>query len=285
MEPRRTLSESPASGRPLVVFATLWSLRQYPTRGREWSWARKFQAIRDARCDGVFSPPIPALEERGNLRYLAVTSLDDAAQVAPALEAAKRLGALGIDIQLGDYDSPVAEMVRLARRIDEVAGDLQLPYAIETHRDTFTETPEATLALARGYLAATGKVLPLCLDHSHFAVVRHLAPAAFWERLKEPAELLDAAVQFHLRPFNGHHCQIPVLTHAGRRTPEYLAWRVYAARLFEHLQRQPSSAPVWVVPELGHAAPSYGLTGFGDTWRDVLTVVKDLRQLWRNPTA
>jgi hypothetical protein len=42
--------------------------------------------------------------------------------------------------------------------------------------------------------------------------------------------------------------------------------------------------PVWVVPELGHAAPSYGLTGFGDTWRDVLTVVKDLRQLWRNPS-
>lgn len=153
--------------------------------------------------------------------------------------------------------------VRLARRIDEVAGDLELPYAIETHRDTFTETPESTLALARGFRAATGKVLPLCLDHSHFAVVRHLAPAVFWDRLKEPAESLDAAVQFHLRPFNGHHCQIPVLTPAGRRTPEYLAWRTYAARLFEHLQRQPSSAPVWVVPELGHAAPSYGLTGFG----------------------
>lgn len=285
MKARRQPAPGSKGGRELLIFATLWSLRQYPSRSREWSWSKKFEAIRAARCDGVFSPPIPALEERGDLRYLAVTSLDDAAKVAPSLEAARKLGALGVDIQLGDYDSPVEDMVKLARRIDEVASELGLPYAIETHRDTFTETPEATLALARGFLAATGKVLPLCLDHSHFAVVRHLAPGVFWERLKEPAVLLEAAAQFHLRPFNGHHCQIPVLSASGRRTPEYLAWRAYAASLFGYLQQQATKQPVWVVPELGHAAPSYGLTGFGDTWSDVLTVVRDLRQLWRAPGA
>ena len=72
---------SPASRRPLWLFATLWSLRQYPTRSREWSWGRKFGAIRAAGFDGVFSPPLPALEERGGLRYLAVTSVDSAAGV------------------------------------------------------------------------------------------------------------------------------------------------------------------------------------------------------------
>ena len=126
--------------RPLWLFGTLWSLRQYPTLRREWPWARKLAAIRAAGFDGVFSPPMPVLAERGALRYLAVTSLDRASQVAPALQAAHALGALAIDIQLGDYDTPAAAAVKLAVRIRAVARELGLPFAIETHRDTFTET-------------------------------------------------------------------------------------------------------------------------------------------------
>lgn len=272
-------SQCPA--RELWLFATLWSLRQYPTKAREWSWAKKFAAIRAAGFDGVFSPPLPALRERGGLRYLAVTSLDAPAKVEPALRVAKELGALAIDVQLGDYDSRVADMVKLAVRIRDVARELALPFAIETHRDTFTETPEATLALFRGYRQKTGAPLPLCLDHSHFAVVRHLARETFWERLREPVELLAAATQFHLRPFNGHHCQIPVLDAAGRRTPEYRDWQRYAAALLTHLRSQPASDPVLAVPELGHAAPAYGLSCFGDTWRDAQAVARDLRRQWR----
>jgi len=242
---------------------------------------KKFSAIRDAGFDGVFSPPIPAIRERGDLRYLAVTSLSEAAKVAPALGTAKELGALAIDIQLGDYDSPVREMIDLAVRIRDVARDLALPFAIETHRDTFTETPEATLALARGYRKRTRENLPLCLDHSHFAVVRHLAPDTYWERLRVPEELLEAATQFHLRPFNGHHCQIPVLDAAGRRTSEYRAWRRYAASLLAHLWAQPSTEPVLAVPELGNASPAYGLSCFEDTWLDAQAVARDLRREWR----
>lgn len=267
--------------RPLWLFATLWSLRKYPTVAREWSWARKFAAIRAAGFDGVFSPPMPALAERGSLRYLSVTSVDAKAKVAPAFQSAKDLGALAIDVQLGDYDTPVAEAVKLAVHIRSVARDLDLPFAIETHRDTYTETPEATVALCRGYRAATGEVLPLCLDHSHFAVVRHLAAGTFWDRLSEPAELLAAATQFHLRPFNGHHCQIPVLTATGRRTPEYRDWQVYSTALLTYLRNQKTTTPVLAVPELGHAAPPYGLSCFGDTWLDAQAVARDLRQQWR----
>jgi hypothetical protein len=272
---------SPSGERPLWLFATLWSLRRYPTPRREWTWERKFASIRTAGFDGVFSPPRPELAERGPLRYLAVTSLGSQRKVTPALRAAKALGAVAIDVQLGDYDTPLADAVRLAQRIRAVARELNLPFAIENHRDTFTETPEATLALARGYRAATGETLPLCLDHSHFAVVRHLAPGTFWERLRRPAQLLAAATQFHLRPFNGHHCQIPVLDASGRRTPEYRDWQAYSAALLAHLRHQKTTAPVLAVPELGHAAPAYGLTGFGDTWRDACTVARDLRRQWR----
>ncbi|MCW5550407.1 MAG: hypothetical protein KIT44_15700 [Opitutaceae bacterium] len=116
--------------RPLWIFASLWSLRQYPTRHREWSWDKKFDAIRHAGFTGIFSPPIPALASRGDLRYLAVTSLDTPSKVKPALTAAAELGALAIDIQLGDYDTPLAEAVKLAVHIRRVAGDLNLPFAI-----------------------------------------------------------------------------------------------------------------------------------------------------------
>ena len=213
----------PGPKRPLHLFATMWSLRQYPSAEKEWTWARKFAAIRAAGFDGVFSPPIPAVAERGALQYLAVTSLGAGSNCAAPFAAARDLGAVAMDVQLCDYDTPLSEAVTVAKRISAAARAHGLPFAIETHRDTFTETPEATTALARAYAADTRKTLPLCLDHSHFAVVRHLPPGQLWARLREPKPLLRAAVQFHLRPFNGHHCQLPALTPGGKRTPEYLA--------------------------------------------------------------
>ena len=91
---------------------------------------------------------------------------------------------------------------------------------------------------------------------------------------------LTGAVVTLLRPFNGHHCQIPVLNAAGRRTPEYRDWLVYSAALLAHLRAQDTTEPVLAVPELGHAAPAYGLSCFGDTWRDAQAVARDLRQQW-----
>lgn len=270
----------PKSKRPLQLFATMWSLRQYPSAEREWAWSKKFAAIRAAGFDGVFSPPIPAIAGRGGLKYLAVTSLGTESDCTAPFAAARDLGAVAMDVQLCDYDTPLPEAVGVAKRIMAAARAHGLPCAIETHRDTFTETPEATQALARAYRVATGKTLPLCLDHSHFAVVRHLRPGQLWTRLREPAELLRAATQFHLRPFNGHHCQLPALTPGGQRTPEYVDWLGYVAELFAHEQRRRTSRPALVVVEMGHAAPAYRLSGFPDTWRDVRRVAADLRALW-----
>jgi hypothetical protein len=270
------------SARPLWLFGTLWSLRQYPTAQREWTWERKFRAIRDAGFDGVLSPPRPELTRRGDLRYLAVTSLSPGMDIVKPFRAAKDLGAVAIDVQLGDYDSPLAEMVELARTLAAVSRDVGLPFAIETHRrhlygDARSDgCPGACLPTPDPIQG-----LPLCLDHSHFAIVRHLAPGTYWERLREPEELLAAAAQFHLRPFNGHHCQIPVLDARGRRTPEYRDWLGYAGSLLHHLRAQPTAEPVLAVPEIGHAAPSYGLSCFSDTWADVCAVERDLRALWR----
>ena len=280
---KTTVRRRSGSARSLRLFASLWSLRQYPSKAREWSWKRKFAAIRAVGVDGVFSPPIPALAERGDLEYLAVTSVGVDTQMDQAFTLAKQLGAIAIDVQLGDFDTPLADAVTLAGKVRAAANAHALPFAIETHRDTFTETPEATVALARGYAKAVGEKLPLCLDHSHFAVVRHLPGADLWTRLREPAELLAEATQFHLRPFNGHHCQVPALTPGGRRTPEYLDWLSYVDGLFAYEQARPTTEPMLVVVELGNAAPTgYRLSGFPDTWRDVIAVTADLRRRWEN---
>ncbi len=267
--------------RPLFLYASLWTLRQYPTRALEWSWRKKFAAIRAAGFDGVFSPPIPQLADRGPLRYLAVTSLGIDSDCAAPFAAARALGAEAMDVQLCDYDTPLRSAVAVAKKVRAASLTHGVPFALETHRDTFTETPESTLALARAHRDATGETLPLCLDHSHFAVVRHLAPDQLWARLREPASLLAAATQFHLRPFNGHHAQLPALTPAGARTPEYRAWLRYAAALLAHERARPSGEPLTIVVELGHAAPAYRLSSFPDTWRDARTVAADLRRLWR----
>lgn len=268
--------------RPLHLYASLWTLRQYPTPAREWSWEKKFAAIRAAGFDGVFSPPIPQLADRGPLRYLAVTSLGTKSDCAAPFAAAHALGAEAIDVQLGDYNTPLRSAVAVAKKILTASLAHQLPFAIETHRDTFTETPESTLALARAYRAATGETLPLCLDHSHFSVVRHLPPDQLWPRLREPSALLKAATQFHLRPFNGHHAQLPALTAVGRRTTEYRHWLDYAAALLAHECARATAEPLPIVVELGHAAPAYRLASFPDTWRDARAVATDLRRLWRD---
>jgi hypothetical protein len=231
-----------------------------------------------AGFDGVFAAPIPAVRERGKLKYLAVTSLGVDSDVLTPLRAAKELGAVAIDVQLCDYDTPLADALAVALKIRQAARDVDLPFAIETHRDTFTELPETTLALFNAYGEKTGEEMPCCLDHSHFAVIRHLAPP-YWPRLREPSALIAAAKQYHLRPFNGHHCQIPVLNHAGRRTPEYRSWLEYAAEILAAAQAQPTREPILAVPEIGNAAPAYGLSCFPDTWKDVLVLARDLRRV------
>ncbi len=277
MKPR---PESPK--RSLHLFATLWSFRQYPTKAREWSWRKKFAAIREAGFEGVFSPPIPPIAERGDLQYLAVTSLGPGSDCLTPFAAAKALGAVQIDIQIGDYDSSLAQMVTVAKRLRAASRRHELPFAVETHRDTFTETPEQTVALARAYRRATGETLPLCLDHSHFAVVRHIGVGQLWARLREPESLLRAATQFHLRPFNGHHNLIPALTPTGRRTLEYVDWLGYVTELFAAERERRTTEPVRVVIEIGHQAPAYRLSCFPDTWRDVRRVAADLRAIWKN---
>jgi hypothetical protein len=110
-------------------------------------------------------------------------------------------------------------------------------------------------------------------------VVRHLA-APYWPKLNERPDIIASCTQFHLRPFTGHHCQIPVTFDGVRRTPEYEAWGEYVRELFKALKAGSTAADIYVVPELGNTAPAYGLSCFPDVWVDTQVAGADLRRWW-----
>ncbi len=95
----------------LCLCATVWSLRQYPSEEKEWSWPRKFSAIEEAGFDGLMSPPLEELKERGDLVYWAITSLGVGHDPRPFFEQATELGAAGATVQPCDVDTPLEECV------------------------------------------------------------------------------------------------------------------------------------------------------------------------------
>ncbi|MCF7689303.1 MAG: hypothetical protein K9M98_00865 [Cephaloticoccus sp.] len=263
----------------LHIYATAWSLREYPTPANEWSWARKFDAIRAAGFTGIMSPPREELRARGDLDYWAMGSLGVEHDPAPYFAQVKALGATHATIQPCDVETPLADAITAVVGILAAAKKAGMPTTIESHRNTFTETPERMWALYDGYREKTGEVMPVCFDHSHFAVVRHMA-APYWPKLNERPEIMRECPRFHMRPFNGHHCQIPATFDGTRRTPEYELWSDYAKSLITFLQNQSACADIHMVPELGNAAPAYGLSCFPDIWQDAQVVGADLRRWW-----
>lgn len=264
------------------LFATLWSLRDYPTRENTWGWQQKYQEIRDAGFDGFMSPfsgevapPVSFLHDRDGLDYLAITSLSAKDQILPAVQDALQFSPVALIVQLCDHDTPLSQSLELMVALVEECHRFGLPVSIETHRDTCTETPEKTWALAEAYRVHTGSLPPLCFDFSHFAVVKHMAPP-YWNRFKRWHDLIQAASYFHLRPFNGHHCQIPATVDGRQRSPEYLAWLEFAEIFFDFRCRA-EGLPAWIVVEMGNTM--YNLSGFPDVWNDARLVLHDLKAL------
>lgn len=268
----------------LRVFATAWSLREYPTKETEWSWEKKFAAIAAEGFDGVMSPPRSELAERGALDYWAMGSLGVGDDPAVFFDKAIGLGASHATIQICDVDTQLEDALRVVESVMAAARKAGISATIETHRDTFTETPERTWAICDAYERRTGEPLPVCFDHSHFAVVRHFS-APYWPKLNERPDVMGRCGRMHLRPFNGHHCQIPATRDGKEPAPEYLPWGDYIDAMFAWVQAHSTETDLVVCPELGNAAPAYGLSCFPDIWVDAQYVGSDLRRRWQKAAA
>ncbi len=267
--------------------AKLWTLMGHPTGGPEWSLEQKLRAIREAGFDGVCWAPSAELTRRTRelgLSFVGGMSSGRAAEFPDLLRALKEAGALHVNVQLADDDTPTAQAVGLAVLLMQEGRRLGLQPAVEVHRDTCTETPEKAYALADAYEQVTGELLPMTWDFSHLAVVKHLHPEHFISRLLVRPDLVRRAQQFHLRPFNGHHCQIPVTDGRGRLTAEVRDWLPFArAVLACWLEgNRDSGREILVCPELGPVAGGYNLSTLPSSWDDACVLRGEIDALWRD---
>lgn len=273
--------------RPRIVFvANLWTLAGHPSPRREWSLTRKVRAVARAGFDAVTAPAtveLGAMCRANALRHMGFFSSGDPREFPRLLAAQRAAGAELVNVQLGDDSTPVAQGKRLVHALLREAGRQKIYASIEVHRDTATETPEKTYAIADAYHRVTGKMLPLTWDHSHFAVVKHLKPFLFGEILLRRADLIQAARIFHLRPFNGQHAQVPVMGSCGRLTPEFRTWLDFAEALLRLWLAGPRpGGELWVVPEIGPVGiHGYNLSVMEPSWEQSIRCRQELARIWR----
>lgn len=261
----------------------------HPSAKREWSLDKKLRAIKEAGFDGVCWAGSKELHEGctcHGLIFVGGMSSADIKAFPRLLGDLKKFGAKNVNVQLGDEDTLTPEALKMALALNREGERLGLLPAIELHRDTCTETPEKSYALADAYKKATGQMMEISWDFSHFAVVKHLAPGNFIERLLIRPDLIQRAQQFHFRPFNGHHAQIPITDRKGNLTPEFKDWLPFAEALLRCwlAGNKDSEWEIFVCPELGPIVGGYALSTFPNSWEDAKIVRGEIARLWKKVT-
>jgi sugar phosphate isomerase/epimerase len=267
--------------------ANLWTFFDYPASGCEWSLEEKLRAIKAAGFDGVCWAGSPELREgcrRHGLIFVGGMASSTAADFPRLLAEQKESGARHVNVQLGGDDMLTPEALELALNLLREGEKLGLEPAIETHRGTCTETPEKTYALADAYEKATGKLLPLSVDFSHHAVVKHLTPDRFVARLLSRRDLVQRAQQFHFRPFNGHHAQVPITDGKGGLTPEVKDWLPFAEAVLRcwYDGNRNTGREILICPELGPVVGGYALSTFPNSWEDAKVLRTEIERLWQS---
>ncbi len=284
-EPVGLTSDMGQSSTPEIHFiANLWTLVEHPSSECEWTLEEKLKAVKAAGFQGVNHPGTPELKELLDQHELGFSGLFDAndpAEFAALIKAQVDCGSTTINVQLCDHDTPLEEAVEKTVLLMEEDERQDANTHLEMHRDTCTETPEKAYAIADGYRKATGKILRMNMDHSHPAIIKHLRPAEFVERLLDRPELLQNGNLLHCRPFNGHHCQVPVTDGQGALSVEFRDYLPFVEAAFTcWLQGPRPHNELWVVPELGPVASGYGISTWPPVWEDCIVAKDELQAVW-----
>jgi sugar phosphate isomerase/epimerase len=211
----------------------------------------------------------------------------------PSVEAAegrlkgfKEIGATHVNVQMCDHDTPTATAVKVARAVMEAGKKLDMKPAIETHRDTCTETPEKALALAETYEKRYKERLRMNFDHSHPAIIKQLRPSDYWPRLSDRLDLWQMSDLIHFRPFTGSHCQVPVTDGNGKLDRDFVTWRdnYLEPALASWIRGAKGKRTLYAVPELGPQGSGYALACFPDIWVDAIRAKDEIKKVWRKLT-
>jgi len=271
--------------------AALWTLVGHPSSRRPWSLDRQMAAIAGAGFGGVaglLTPQHRRLAEKHGIGHLlGYISSDDPSEFSSKIRSQKEGGAVHINVQLGNHDTPpkvaVDQWIRMEREAEKIGG---VVVSLETHRDCCTETPEKTYEIAERYQKTTGRMIKINFDFSHFAVVKHLAPEDYISRLLDHPDLLQNSEQCHFRPFNGHHCQVAV-THKGRLTPEIKAYLPFAGAVMKLWKKAAKNKDrtLFSCPEMGPydgfgPGGGYNITGLPPAWPEAVLLRRKLAEAW-----
>jgi hypothetical protein len=265
--------------------ANLWTFMGHPSREAEWALDQKLQAIKEAGFDGVCWAGSPELQkgcQELGLIFVGGMSSGNADEFAGLLSDLKKFGAHHINVQLSDDFVLTPEALELTVVLMREGKRLGVEAAVESHRDTCTETPEKVFALADAYQKLTGELLPFSWDFSHFAVVKHLVPANYAQRILVRPDLVRRAQQFHFRPFNGHHAQVPITNGKGELTQEVKDWFPFAKAVLEcWLQgNRNTNREIFICPELGPVQGGYALSTFPNSWEDAKVLKGEIQKVW-----
>jgi hypothetical protein len=269
----------------LIQCATPWSLIHYPSARNEWSLERKMKEIKAAGFDGIAAVVNPEIASIANRLGLVMMGGFDGSNVVSARKqiiVQRDLGVHYMNVQLLDHDTPPAVAAKLAVKLIRMSDELGVGVHIETHRDTSTETPEKFDEIARLFQRATGRLMPVTWDHSHFAVSKHVLPQFYTARLITPwTKLIQRSNLFHLRPFNSQHCQIPVTNGRGKLTPEFADYLAFIEDLFTTWLKGPNPrTDLWTCPELG-MSHGYHVSTNPPPWPDAIRARTEYAGAWK----
>lgn len=267
--------------------ANLWTLWDYPTEKLDWPLEKKIAAIKEAGFDGftaLLEKDHSRLAEKYRLCTVGYFASANPAEFASLISQNKDNGALRINVQLGSHDTPVEKAIPMAIHVVEEGEKQGVPCDIEVHRTTCTETPEKAHAIAAGFKKATGKLIPFTWDFSHPAVVKHLAPP-YWERLITNQKLVQHARHFHFRPFNGHHCQVPVTDGNGKLSVEFKQWLPMLDKTLEVFFAGKPAGDVFVCPEMGPVRGGYNFAQLPNSWEDAKILRGIIAKAWKKALA
>lgn len=268
----------------LLIHINRWTLSGHPDSKSPWDAGQQVAAVKAAGFDAICLPSdTPGLKEllgQHGLRYGGAFDASREGQFAPRIAAALAIDNGPINCQLADHDTPVERAVELTIALMAEAERQGAEVHLEIHRDTCTETPEKVDAITEGVKAATGRYPRVNFDFSHPAIIKHLPPSAYAERLFTNVPLFQQSTLWHMRPFNGHHCQVPITDGRGNFSPEYQDIQPFIRQAFDHwLAGTRPGGALWVVPELG-PRPGYALSCFPNSWEDAVVLGNDIRKIW-----
>lgn len=269
----------------LTILINNWTLRnQTDADGKPLGVPGQIEKVKDAGFDAFTCPADAeglkqALSQFG-LRYAAAFDAGSVEEAEKKIKAGLSIDNGPMNCQLGDHDTPVDRAIEMTIGLMEVAEKLGADVHLEMHRDTCTETPEKTYAIVEGVTKARGKPPKINFDFSHPGSLKHLSAANYIDRLYEDVPLFQQSTLWHMRPFNGHHCQVPVTDGRGHFTPEYEEMRPFIRQgLLYWLEGDRPTNEFWVCPELGPKY-GYGLSCFPDSWQDAIVLGNDIRKIW-----